>query len=113
MKAWHVEDLDNYEGYATIVFAETRSQAKLIAMGTDACEDAEYIRIRAVRDKRFDSAYRGISEMDWYDENDRRIMVQNGWSCVDSYIEWCKKCSANEWCSKWEEYQSEMESEYV
>ena len=103
MKAWRVEDLDSYEGYSTVVFAETRSQAKLIAMSTDACEDAEYIRIRATRIKDLDSAYRGLSEMDWYDDGDRTLLVKHGWGCIEAERWMCESCAAGEFCDRWQD----------
>lgn len=46
-KAW----VDYGEG-STVVFAETRNQAKVIALSCDCCEDAKYTDIRVHRMKR-------------------------------------------------------------
>lgn len=108
LKAYRVEDQDSYEGYSTVVFAESRSKAMLLAMGTDACEDAEYIRIRATRVPDLDGEYRGHFEMDWYDEQDRIAMVSHGWYCLEPDRDDCAKCWCNEEC---EDYQNYLEDE--
>jgi hypothetical protein len=52
MKAYQVSDKTSWEGYSTVVFAETRGKAKAIALNTDACEGAEYIDIKCYRVQR-------------------------------------------------------------
>ena len=105
MKAWSVTD-DEECLYATIVFAETRGKAKVIAQGTDACVDADFTHIRAIRVPQLDSYYRGKREMDWYDDNDRIAMVRYAnMMCsyeVDIEKENCLSCPAHEWCGRYE-----------
>ena len=52
-KAW----VDYGEG-STVVFAETRNQAKVIALSCDCCEDATYTDIRVRRVKEADCLYK-------------------------------------------------------
>ena len=40
MKAWIVREKGEF--FCAVVFAETRSKAKVAAMSTDACENADY-----------------------------------------------------------------------
>lgn len=114
MKAWRVEDLDSCESYVTVVFAETRSQAKLNALATDTCEDAEYIRIRATRVKELDSAYKGKPEMDWYDPEDRLLMVRElGMYCYEpDYEVECPRCSAREECGQYIDWTNERDLQF-
>lgn len=105
MKAWSVTDDEEYM-YATIVFAETRGKAKVIAQGTDACADVDFTHIRAIRVPQLDSYYRGLSEMDWYNDNDMIAMVRYAnMMCsyeVDIEKEDCLSCPAHEWCDRYE-----------
>lgn len=101
MKAWKVSN--NYEDYSTVVFAETRNKARLEALHTDTCEGMSYIEIQPIRAQWADKMYRGLSEMDWYDKNDRIFLVQQGWSCAEEGYEDCKSCPAKKWCGKYGE----------
>ena len=105
MKAWIVSD--EYDEYSTVVFAETRNQAKVEAMATDCCGEMDYIRIQPRRFKEADKMYRGTREMDWYDPTDRRFLCEHGWSCVeveyDDYDD-CLNCSASDVCDKYNDY---------
>ena len=100
MKAYRVWDEESCENWQTVVFAENRNEAKTIAMGTDACEDARYIDIRATRLTDLDKEYRGHIEMDWGDAQDRIALVKHGWTCNPDY--WdpddCAKCPAADYC---------------
>lgn len=111
MKAWKVEDRERYDDYCTIVFAETREQARVLAMRTDACEDARYTDIRAVRVPDLDQFYRGLPEMDWYNGEDRKAMVRYADMCcsyeVDTSKEECSACTAHEWCLRFEDEEDE------
>lgn len=78
MKAYKAWDTRNVEGYSTVVFAENAQKAKKVALGTDACEDADYINIRVQRLPEMDSHYRGKTEIDWYDMEDRKALVSLG-----------------------------------
>lgn len=105
MKAWSVTDDEEYL-YTTIVFAETRGQARVIARSTDACEDVDFIHIRALRRPQLDKYYRGEPEMDWNNDEDRIAMVKDGMYCsyeVDVDQDKCERCPAHRWCSRYEE----------
>lgn len=102
-KAWW----DYGEG-STVVFAETRNQAKVIAMGCDCCEDAPYTDIRVHRMKELDHLYKGKAEMDWYDDETRLVLVRDfGWSCAEPSWK-CDGCKCREYCSWHEEEGAKM-----
>ena len=113
MKAWHVRDEARGNDFATIVFAETRGKAHALAMRTDACEDAEWIDVRVTRMPSCDSAYRGIWELDWFNEADRLVLVRDA-NFVCSY-EYdyadcdCDQCPATEYCYRYESMHEEDE----
>lgn len=105
MKAWSVTDDEEYL-YTTIVFAETRGQARVIARSTDACEDVDFIHIRALRRPQLDKYYRGEPEMDWNNDEDRIAMVKDGMYCsyeVDLLPGECMACPAHKWCERYED----------
>lgn len=109
MKAWRVRDTQAYTDFATVVFAETRGKAHAIAMHTDACRDAAWNDVRVMRAPELDRFYRGVSEMDWYNEDDMVALVRyGGYRCsyeIDStYLE-CDKCAAREWCERYHDEQ--------
>lgn len=100
LKAYKVW-LDDGEG-STVVFAETRNKAKVIALSCDCCEDAQYIDICVCRAKKLDKLYKGKAEIDWWDEETRLILVRDfGWSCFDPSWE-CDECPAKQYC-RWHE----------
>lgn len=105
MKAWLVRKKD--EDCATVVFAETRGQAKVRAKGTDACEDAEFMDIECHRAKEMDKYYKpGKTEMDWYNSADRIALVKYAgfWCGFDAFdISECPECPANQWCERYRE----------
>lgn len=110
MKAYKISDLKGYADYSTVVFAETRGKAKVIAIHTDSFEDYEFTEIGARRVPALDKYYRGICEMDWHDPKDRVALVKEAnFSC--SY-EWdiedlgCEKCPAKQWCDRGSEVES-------
>lgn len=98
MKAW-IANTDYSEGSA-IIFAENRNQARLIAMSTDACEDAPYIDIRVRRVKELD----GMEDHEpkdnpWLNDEIRMILVKEyGWSCFEPEFSDCDTCCAKEHC---------------
>jgi hypothetical protein len=99
MKAYKAWDEKEYDSGSTIVFAENIREAKKIAMSTDACSEAEFIDIRVKRIKECDALYKGTSEIDWYDEETRIVLVRDfGWSCLEEYM--CDKCPAQQYCTK-------------
>lgn len=100
-RAW----IDYGEG-STIVFAETRNQAKMIALSCDCCEDAKYIEVRVCRAKEYDRLYKGESEINWYDTETRLELVRDfGWACLDTSWE-CDECPAKQHCS-WHEQEDQ------
>ena len=112
MKAWLVREKGEYN--ATVVFAETRGKARVLAQSTDACEDVNFIDIEVRRMKEADKYYRdGKREMDWCNDEDRVALVKDcGFTC-DPYevpdFEYCSDCPAKEWCGQYEEQLEEME----
>jgi len=98
MKAYVCRDkLESF--YSTVVFAETAGKARSRAMWTDACEDVEFVNITARRVPELDSCYKGYSEMDWDDDEDRRALVALGWKCWEP-SEWeCESCCAKDICT--------------
>lgn len=100
-KAW----VEHGEG-STIVFAETRNKAKVIALSCDCCEDARYIDIQVRRVPEADKLYKGKSEIDWYDPETRVALVRDfGWSCYDPSWE-CDDCPAKPYCH-WHEQEED------
>ena len=101
MKAWKAYEYDSPTNYMTVVFAETASKARSVAMGTEALEDVPYTDIRVNRLKEMDDHYRGKDEVDWYNDEDRKALVHIGWSCEEpSWL--CDTCIAKDEC-RWQE----------
>lgn len=108
LKAYYVEDRDGYRDFATVVFARTRNEARVLAMRTNACEDLSYTEIRAIRSKELDNSYRGRLEMDWNDPQDRIDCVKlAGMYCSYETDPKCGSCPARDWC---ERYKDDLES---
>lgn len=105
MKAWLARD--KYEFCATVVFAETRGKAKVIAMHTESCEDTDFIDIEVRRKPQMDKYYtEGKKEMDWFNSKDRIALVKDcGFYCDEEYWEEedCEVCSAKEYCDIYRE----------
>ena len=104
MKAYHASCVNG--DCATIVFAESRNEAKKLAMSTDCCEDAAYTEIRVHREPTADCLYDGENyEIDWYNMETRKYLVQElNWSCNDVSFE-CEDCPCKPFCSWWEDMQ--------
>lgn len=102
MKAYKAWDAKSVENCSTVVFAETAQKAKIVAMTTDACEDALFIDIRVKRLPEMDGHDRGRSEIDWYDMEDRKALVALGWACLDTGWE-CGTCPCKPDCSRWQD----------
>lgn len=106
MKAWLVREKDEFA--ATVVFAETRSKAKTLALSTDACEDVDYIRIEATRLKEADKYYKeGKKELDWENPADRMVLVKEcGFTCdYDAFNAGdCANCSAKDYCDQYQDW---------
>ena len=111
MKAYKVKDRQGYCEYSVVVFAETSGKAKAEALGTDEFpySDWDFIELTATRVPALDKYYRGKSEMDWDDMQDRVALVKEaGFRCDPDYadLDDCKNCEAKDWC---EQYESMME----
>lgn len=102
MKAWLVREKDEF--VATIVFAETRGQAKVAAQWTDVCDGVDFMEIECRRMKEADKYYRpGKSELDWENPEDRIAMVKDcGFTCdwEARSVNECAQCSAKEFCDE-------------
>ena len=98
MKAYKAWDDRNWECGSTVVFAENCKQAKKIAFQTETFEDSLWIDVRVRRFPQMDAHYRGLSETDWYNTQDRIALVSLGWSCVEVFPSECLCCSAKKIC---------------
>ena len=109
MKAYSAQN--EYTGYGTTVFAETRGKAIAAMMHTDTFEGWDFTEIRAYRSPKLDSEYRGHTEMDWCDDLDRMALVKLGWHCgPDSFdLDDCECCCASDYCDKYQDYLEESE----
>ena len=103
MKAWLVREKDEF--CASVVFAETRGKAKVLARCTGCCDNASFTEIEATRMKSADKYYKdGKWELDWENPQDRIILVKEcGFVCDPDYfdLEDCELCSAKEHCDKY------------
>lgn len=115
MKAWRVTDKWEMDFGSEIVFAETRGQAIVIALGSDNFEGAEFLDLKAVRDKQFDKYYKpNKTHMEWYNDDDRIALVKCGFYCNPDYLvesEDCPYCCAQKFCSHYQDYLEECKEE--
>ena len=111
MKAWGA--YNEFTGYATTVFAETRGKAKSALMYSWIFEGWDYTEIRVYRQPQLDAEYRGHDEMDWDDDQDRIALVRLGSYCHDDYFDPddCMVCAAKDYCCRYEEYFEEEGNE--
>ena len=114
MKAWKVCDIRSEIGGCTVVFAETRSRAHALAMGTDCCEDAEWNDVRVKRIPAMDKMFKpGKCEMDWSDPDDRIALVKEcGWFCCHEWLDRerdCPVCPAAEWCEDYQDWKEDSD----
>ena len=113
MKAWKVFDATG-EYFSGIVFANKRNEARALAPYTDAIDpDTPYIDIRAVRAPYMDGKDRGRIAASWNDPEDRRVLVEHGWSCGEDYVDMdeCETCSGKDACWLYEEREREKEED--
>lgn len=107
MKAYAVSDR-NCDGCTYIVFAESRGKAISYALNycDDAFGDYTFTELWARRRPKLDQYYNGRKELEWFDMDDRVIMVRDaGFYCsyeIDVTIEECEKCPAHKWCDRYE-----------
>ena len=107
MKAWCVRD--KHESYgAEIVFAETRGQAKMLALSTDCCSETSFLDIDVRREREADKYYKkGKWHLDWENPKDRIALVKDcGFVCDYEYLEWedCESCSAKKYCDAYQDH---------
>lgn len=111
MKAWLAREKDEF--CATVVFAETRGKAKVLAMHTDACEDADFMDIEIRRVPQMDKYYTdGKKEMSWFKADDRIALVKEcGFICdYDAFnLGDCAYCPAKEHCDFYHDQLEESE----
>lgn len=108
MKAWSVSDANGNSGYSYVIYAETRGKA--IRYALDHCDGTfdwyDWTEMRALRVPALDSCYRGKSEMDWCDMDDRVAMVHYaGYHCsneIDVTKGECLECPAHSWCNRFD-----------
>jgi len=107
MKAWMFQ---NDEGYAYVVFAETRGKARTYIQNMDYAPLYTFIEIDVRRFPEADKFYDGeIFEMDWNNPVHRLFLIQHGWHCIDYHsIDDCRECVGCDIC----EYSRAEEEEY-
>lgn len=115
MKAYSVSDRNGDTGLAYIIFAESRGKAIYYALhNCDGTFDwYGWTEMRAVRRPALDKHYRGETQMDWCDMEDRVAMVRYAdFRCSDeNYVtlDECEECPAHEWCGKYESLKEDEE----
>ena len=114
MKAYKVTDRLGCCGYSTIIFAETREKARVIAQHSDAFTwyNLDYIDFSVRRIPSLDKYYKGLDEMDWDNAEDRIAMVKDGnFTCSYEYVTEdleCKECPAKQWCIRYHGAECEV-----
>lgn len=116
LKAYIVADRRYWDG-STVVFAETAGKAKALARFTDACEDIDFVDVSARRAPALDKAYRGVWEMDWWNDQDRIAMVRDAnFQCDLSELSaedlYCSVCPAKEWCQLYADLEEEKRNDF-
>ena len=100
MKAWFVQPKD--EPYAGIVFAETRGQARSMALSLDGFEDEQFTDIEARRAPYADKYYKeGKCYLDWDNPVERIALVKDCNFVCDLEWEDCESCSAKNYCDRY------------
>lgn len=109
-KAWRYECFDPDDGIM-VFFADTRNQAKQIALGWDA-QYRRYIDIRVERLPTLDQLnHESGYEMDWGKESDRIEMLKLGLHCFyseESPMDCCKYCINAEDCVPYHKWIKEV-----
>lgn len=99
IKAWKASG-KYYEG-SVVVFAETSSKAKQIAIKTEELSEEEYTDIRVNRLPKIDRFFKeGKAIVDWNEDTDIRIALvkEYNWYCLEPLVEWCEVCPAEKYC---------------
>ena len=99
MKAYRAYWAGDDDHISTVLFANSAIGAKNAVRNTEFWDDSDqiYTNLRVNRIKALDSEYRGHTEMDWDDEQDKLALVKNGWHCFERTDE-CDTCGAKEYC---------------
>lgn len=113
MKAWFVQPKDTF--YAEIVFAETRGQARSLALAFDGFDDCSFTEIEVHRAPYADKYYKeGKVHLDWDNPVERIALVKDCcFVCDYDYLEWedCEECSAKDYCDRYQDHLRESEGE--
>lgn len=111
MKAWICRDRNGATDLAVVVFAETAGKAKSLAQCTEVCEDVAFIDIQCHRCPKADNDHGDKAILDWYDNEDRLILVRDcGFYCSYEMLFSdcnCAECNARKYCSRYESNMSE------
>ena len=115
MKAYRVTDKQGVCDCAAVIFAETREKARVIAMHSETFEWYDFLGYTDFHVRRIpalDKYYRGVSEMDWNNAEDRIEMVKEAWFvCSYDYDKTelgCKECPAKKWCIRYHGAECEV-----
>lgn len=103
MKAYRAYWAGDDDHISTVVFANSAIEAKNAVRNTEFWADSDqiYTDLRVNRIKSLDAEYRGHTEMDWDDDQDRIALAKDGWHCLEKDDE-CDKCKARKYCDLWE-----------
>ena len=106
-KAWSFYEEE--EGIIEVVFADTRTRARIYLNELDTFDNYRYIDINPRREKALDYLdHPDGYVMSFAREEDRIAMVKNiGFYCTFPDKEECEECCAKEWCSEYEELKEE------
>lgn len=115
LKAYSVSDANGDTGFEYIIFAESRGKAIYYALHN--CDGAfdwyGWTEMSAIRRPALDKYYRGETQMDWDNMNDRVAMVKDaGFRCyyeIDVTLSECEECPAHQWCDRYEGLREEAE----
>ena len=116
VKAYQVYDRTGYFFCSVIVFAETSGKAKALALGTDEfpSDGWDFTDLGARRKPELDKHYRGNWLMDWYNDDDRLVLIKEaGYRCDDDSFDPddCLRCVGKDYCERYEEYLEEDNEE--
>ena len=108
-KAWSFYEEE--ECIIEVVFADTRTKARMYLKELDTFDNYRYIDISPRREKELDYLdHEDGYVMNWNKEEDRIALVKNiGFYCLYPDKEECNECCAKKWCSKYEELKEEEE----
>lgn len=99
MKAWKANV--DWENCSVIVFAETRGEARQMALSllNEWYTDCRFIDVKVRRVPQADSLWLNRDYMLWDNPEDRLFLVKElGWYCEYPEYEICEDCIAKEYC---------------